>query len=176
VLITAEVRGLENLGQFYDIQTGALLSSSERAVVLGSRIAANENLSVGDRVTVSVPGSSHRSVPVVAVLGPQGFSDPLTADQSVFVPTEQFDDPDYSEAIVRVDPQERSLDQTTASIEAEFNAREHRVFVSQVRQQQEQFEEFFDQINQFLTGLGAVSLVVAAVTVTNTILMSVTER
>jgi putative ABC transport system permease protein len=45
-----------------------------------------------------------------------------------------------------------------------------------LRQQQEQFEEFFDQINQFLIALGAISLVVAAVTITNTILMSVTER
>jgi len=176
VLITAQVKGLENPGQFYEVQSGAFPSESERAVVIGSRIAADENLSVGDRVTVIANDSFTRSFPIAAVLEPKGFSDPLNADRSVFVPIGQFDDPAYSEVIVRVDPREESLDETTADIEEEFNARDRRVFVSQVRQQQEQFEEFFDQINQFLIALGAVSLVVAAVTITNTILMSVTER
>jgi putative ABC transport system permease protein len=94
----------------------------------------------------------------------------------VFIPVGQFDDPQYSEALVRVDPREDSLDEITADIETEFNTRERRVFVSQVQQQQEQFEEFFNQINQFLIALGAISLIVAAVTITNTILMSITER
>jgi putative ABC transport system permease protein len=122
-------------------------------------------------------GSFSRSFRVAGILEGQGFSDPLNADQSVFVPVGQFEDPAFSEAIVRVDPQERSLDAVTSSIESEFNVRgERRVFVSQVREQQEQLETFFDQINQFLIGLGAVSLIVAAVTITNTMLMSITER
>jgi putative ABC transport system permease protein len=175
-VITAQVKGLDDPGQFYDVQSGAFPSGSERAVVLGSRIADQENLSVGDRVTI-LSGSFSRSFRVAGILEGQGFSDPLNADQSVFVPVGQFEDPAFSEAIVRVDPQERSLDAVTSSIESEFNVRgERRVFVSQVREQQEQLETFFDQINQFLIGLGAVSLIVAAVTITNTMLMSITER
>jgi putative ABC transport system permease protein len=175
-VITAQVKGLDDPGQFYDVRSGTFPSGSERAVVVGSRIANQENLSVGDRVTI-LSGSFSRSFRVAGILEGQGFSDPLNADQSVFVPVTQFEDPAFSEAIVRVDPQERSLDAVTSSIESEFNVRgERRVFVSQVREQQEQLETFFDQINQFLIGLGAVSLIVAAVTITNTMLMSITER
>jgi putative ABC transport system permease protein len=95
----------------------------------------------------------------------------------VFVPVSEFDDPEYTEAIVEVNPQEGSLNRTTDRIEAEFNQRgDRRVFVSQIREQRDQFEQFFDQINQFLIGIGTVALLVAAVTITNTVLMSVAER
>lgn len=176
VLITAQVKGIDDPAQFYNLQSGSFPTESERAVVIGSRIAADENLTVGDRITVVINGSFTRSFPIVGILEPKGFSDPLSADRSVFIPVGQFDDPQYSEALVRVDPREDSLDEITADIETEFNTRERRVFVSQVQQQQEQFEEFFNQINQFLIALGAISLIVAAVTITNTILMSITER
>ena len=179
VLITAQVKSLRNPDQFYDLQSGSVPDPSQRAVLIGSRLANDENLSVGDRIAVSVGGENPftRSFTVAGILQSQGFSDPLSADRSVFVPVGQFDDPEYAEALVQVDPRDGSLDETTTAIESEFNVRgDRRVFVSQVRQQREQFENFFDQINQFLIGIGAVSLLVGAVTVTNTILMSVAER
>ena len=177
VLITAQVKGLSDPDRFYDLQAGTYPGPSERAVVLGSRVAADENLSVGDRVTVSVNESFTRSFRVAGVLEPQGFADPLSADSSVFLTVDQFDDPDYAQVVVQVDTRDRSLDAVTERIESEFNARgDRRVVVSQVRQQREQFEAFFEQINQFLIGLGGVSLVVSAVTITNTMLMSVAER
>ena len=40
----------------------------------------------------------------------------------------------------------------------------------------EQFERLFGTLNQFLVGVGAVSLLVAAVTIANTMLMSAIER
>jgi putative ABC transport system permease protein len=110
------------------------------------------------------------------VLAAQGFSDPLNADRSVFLTTGSFDDPAYAEAIVRVDREERSLDAVTERIESAFNGRDRRVFVSQVRRQQERFEAFFERVNQFLIAVGGVSLLVAAVTIANTMLMSIGER
>jgi putative ABC transport system permease protein len=45
-----------------------------------------------------------------------------------------------------------------------------------VQDQRQQFEQFFGTVNQFLIGIGAISLLVAAVTIANTMLMSAIER
>ncbi len=176
VLITAQVKGIDDPGQFYELRAGEFPAPSDRAVVLGSRLAADEGLAVGNRITVVLNGTDARSVRVAGVLAAQGFSDPLNADRSVFLTTGSFDDPAYAEAIVRVDREERSLDAVTERIESAFNGRDRRVFVSQVRRQQERFEAFFERVNQFLIAVGGVSLLVAAVTIANTMLMSIGER
>lgn len=176
VLITARVVSMSDPSRFYELQSGTFPSPSARAVVVGSRVASENDLAVGDRLTVSVEGSFTRSFRVAGVLKGQGFSDPLSADRSVFVPVWQFEDPTYDEALVRVDPQEESLDETVAAVETEFNDRERTVFVSRVSDQRDRLGSTFRQINQFLLGLGAVSLLVAAVTITNTMLMSIAER
>jgi putative ABC transport system permease protein len=175
-LITVQAKAVADPGQFYDLRSGSFPTGSERAVVVGSRVAADEDLAVGDRLTVSVEGSFTRSFRVAGVLEPQGFSDPLSADRTVFVPTAQFDDPEYAEALVRVDAPTGDLDAVEERIDREFNGRERTVYVQQVSEQRSQTEAFFEQINQFLLGIGTVSLVVSAVTITNTMLMSVAER
>ncbi len=175
-LLTVQVRGLGNPGAFYDAQAGEIPANWRRSVIVGSRVAADNDIQPGDRMTVLVNGEFERSFRVVAVLEPQGFADPLSADQAVFVPLAQFDDAEYGQAIVRVDPQVRSIDAAAAGIEAEFNDRRRTVDVSTVQDQRQQFEQFFATVNQFLIGIGAISLLVAAVTIANTMLMSAIER
>lgn len=175
-LPTVQTKGLENPGAFYRARAGEIPDNWRRTVVIGSRVANTNNLGPGDRLTVTVGDEFDRSFRVAAVLEPQGFADPLSADQSVFVPTSQFDDPEYGQAIVRVDPQVRSVDAAAAGIEDEFNQRRRTVDVSTVQGQREQFKQFFATINQFLIGVGAISLLVAAVTIANTMLMSAVER
>ena len=175
-LITVQAKAVANPAQFYDLRSGSFPTGSERAVVVGSRVAADEDLAVGDRLTASVEGSFTRSFRVAGVLESQGFSDPLSADRTVFLPTAQFDDPEYAEALVRVDARDGDLDAVEERIDREFNSRERTVRVQQVSEQRDQTAAFFEQINRFLLGVGAVSLVVSAVTITNTMLMSVAER
>ena len=174
-LFTVQAKSMSDPSRFYELQSGSFPASSTRAVVVGSRVASNNDLAVGDRVTISTD-SFTRSFRVAGILNGQGFSDPLSADRSVFVPVGQFDDPTYDEALVRVDARDGSLDETVAAIEEEFNARDRTVFVSRVSDQRDAREETFQQINLFLLGLGAVSLLVAAVTITNTMLMTIAER
>ncbi|WP_142860489.1 ABC transporter permease [Salinigranum halophilum] len=173
---TARVTGVEDPGAFYDPASGQLPDNWDRTVVVGSRLANEHDIQVGDRVSVRVAGEFDRSFRVVAVLEPQGFTDPLAADQTVFVPLSQFETDAYDEAIVRVDAQSRSIDTVEQQLEAEFNARERRVFVNPVQEQRDQVEQSLETINQFLIGVGGISLLVAAVTIANTMLMSTIER
>lgn len=176
VIPTAQVRSLDSPGRFYTATEGTIPTTWRRSAVVGARLANNNDMAVGDRIDVRIPGQLDRSFRVVAILQPQGFADPLSADRAVFVPLAQFDDPAYDQALVRVDPQVTSIDQTATQIESTLNARDRTVSVSPVREQREQFEQLFGTVNQFLVGIGAISLLVAAVTVMNTMLMTVIER
>lgn len=175
-IVTAQVKGLAEPGSFYDAANGTVPEDPRRSVVVGSRVADENDLGPGDQVTVVVEDEFERSFRVAAVLEPQGFADPLQADRSVFVPLSQFEGFEYDEVIVRVDPETGSVDAASRDIESEFNARRPTVDVSQTQERREQFEQSFRTINQFLIGVGAVSLLVAAVTIANTLLMSAIER
>ncbi|MFB6160065.1 MAG: ABC transporter permease [Haloferacaceae archaeon] len=173
---TANVKGLDDPGRFYDASAGSIPENWRRTVVVGSRVATENDVAVGDRVTVAVDGEFQRQFRVAAVLEAQGFAGPLRADGTVFVPIDQFETETYDEAILRVDPRTGSVDEAKERIEAEFNARERTIHVSPVREQREQFAQSFETINRFLVGVGAISLLVAGVTIANTMLMSVIER
>jgi putative ABC transport system permease protein len=175
-LLTAQVTGLGDPGAFYDAQSGEIPANWRRTVVVGSRIANENDIQPGDRITVVAGDDVDRTFTVAAVLEAQGFADPLNADQTVFVPLSQFDGSEYDSAIVRVDPQTGSIDAAAESIRAEFNAREYTVYVNPVQSQRESFEQLFETLNQFLIGVGTISLLVAAVTIANTMLMSAIER
>ncbi|WP_318568660.1 ABC transporter permease [Salinigranum marinum] len=173
---TARVTGIETPGEFYDPAAGELPDNWRRTVVVGARLANEHDLAVGDRVSVRVDGEFDRSFRVAAILEPQGFSDPLGADQTVFVPLSQFEGDTYDQAIVRVNGRTGSVDETKRRLESEFNDRERRLFVDPVQEQRERVEESFEAINRFLIGVGGLSLLVAAVTIANTMLMSTVER
>jgi putative ABC transport system permease protein len=175
-IVTAQIQGLGTPGAFYDARAGTIPDNWRRSAVVGSRIADTNDIRPGDQVTVSVNGSFERTFRVAAVLEPQGFADPLQADRSVFLPLDQFNGSTYDSAIVSVDARTTSINQAATNLESEFNARERTVDVEKVQEQREQFEELFGTINQFLIGVGSISLLVAAVTIANTMLMSAIER
>jgi putative ABC transport system permease protein len=176
LLFRARVKGLENPGEFYEARNGTMPDNWRRTIVIGARIADQNDLEPGDRLRVNVTDEFDRSFEIAAVLKPQGFSAPLGADRTVFVPASEFESGGYEQAIVRVDTTTGSVDAATQAIEREFNAREQLVRVEQVQEQREQFTEFFGTVNQFLIGVGAISLLVAAVTIANTMLMAAIER
>lgn len=173
---TAQIQGLGTPGAFYDVRAGTIPENWRRSAVVGSRVADTNDIQPGDQVTIAVNGSFDRSFRVAAVLEAQGFADPLQADRSIFLPLDQFNQSTYDSAIVSVDARTTSINRTASSIESEFNARERTVDVQNVQEQREQFEQLFDTINQFLIGVGGISLLVAAVTIANTMLMSAIER
>lgn len=175
-IVTAQIQGLGNPGSFYEAQAGTIPENWRESVVVGSRIAENNDIQPGDQVTVTVNGSFDKSFRVAAVLEPQGFADQLMADRAVFVPLGQFEDPEYDRVIVSVDSRTASIDDAAQGIESEFNTRRRNVDVEKVQEQREQFEQLFGTINQFLIGVGSISLLVAAVTIANTMLMSAIER
>jgi putative ABC transport system permease protein len=176
LLLTVGVSGVQNPGAFYEAREGEMPENFRRAVVVGSRVAEENDVEVGDRMTVAVAGEFERSFRVAAVLQAQGFADPLNADRTVFVPASAFEDPRYGSVILQSTSPSTSIEAESRRVESEFNVRERQVDASPVQEQQQLLEDFFGTVNQFLVGVGAISLLVAAVTIANTMLMSAIER
>ncbi|ELZ94499.1 ABC transporter permease [Haloferax mucosum ATCC BAA-1512] len=175
-IITAQIKGLDDPGTFYETKSGSIPDNWRRSVVIGSRVAENNDIDTGDQLTVVANGSFAGTYQVAAVLEAQGFADQLQADRAVFVPMNQFEDAAYDRVIVSVDSRTGSVEEASESLETEFNARQRNIAVSEVQEQREQFKQLFDTINKFLIGVGSISLLVAAVTIANTMLMSAIER
>jgi len=176
VIITADVKGVENPAAFYEARAGEMPENFRRSAVVGSRIADDNDIEPGDRISVFVAGEFQRSFRVVAVLQPQGFADPLSADGSVFIPSSEFEDPTYGQVILQSTGPTTDIEAESRRVENEFNVRGRNVEATPVQQQRELFSDAFQQINRFLVGVGTISLLVAAVTIANTMLMSAIER
>jgi putative ABC transport system permease protein len=175
-LLTAQVKGMEDPGMLYDVESGEIPPDWRRSVVVGSRVAENGDIEVGDRITVAANGGVDGDYRVVAILESRGFASPLNADRTVFVPLSAFDTEEYGQVILQVDPEVSSVEEETRKIEQRFNDRGPNVDGETVQSQRENFEEAMGTISQFLLAIGAISLLVAAVTIANTMLMSAIER
>jgi len=175
-LLTAQVKGLDDPRMLYEVESGEIPADWRRSVVVGARVAENGDIEVGDRVSVATNGGVDGDFRVVAVLESRGFASPLNADRTVFVPLSAFDTEEYGQVILQVDPQVSSVEAETRKVEQRFNDRGPNVDGETVQSQRENFEEAMGTISQFLLAIGAISLLVAAVTIANTMLMSAIER
>lgn len=172
-IVIVSVTGIDDPSKFYDVRAGEIPENFERSVVIGSTLAEENDIEVGDQIFVSALGKEIR---VAGILESQGNGDPLQADRAVFVPNSEFDRENYDEVIVQANVRVEGIETVADRIESEFNGRRDYVQVTTTQSRKETQEQQFELINQFLIGISAISLLVAAVTIANTMLMSAIER
>lgn len=173
-IVFSTVVGIDDPSLFYETRVGEIPANFDREVVIGSALAEDNGIEVGDTVTVGAGiGEEFR---VVGILQSQGNADPLSADRAVFVPNTQFQQETYDEVIVQANVQAAGIETVAENVESEFNGRRDRVSVTTSQSRKEQQNRQFTLINQFLLGISGISLLVAAVTIANTMLMSAIER
>lgn len=173
-IVFASPTGIDDPSKFYEAKAGEIPENFQRTVVVGSAFADSNDVSVGDKLRVA--GELDSEYRVAAVLEQQGNGDPLGADRAVFVPNAEFDRDTYDQVIVRANVQVAGIDTVAENVRSELNGRRDAVSVTTSQSRKEQQEQQFDLINQFLLGISAISLLVAAVTIANTMLMSAIER
>jgi putative ABC transport system permease protein len=168
------VRGIEDPSAFYETQAGEIPADFQSEVaVVGASFAESNDISTGDMIEIPATGGGRFRV--VGVLNEQG-DDPLSADSSVFVPLSAFDRDEYDQAIVKASIQFTDAETVAESIRTSMNDRDQVVDVTTASNTRDRREQQFQIINQFLIGISAISLLVAAVTIANTMLMSAIER
>ncbi|WP_157533072.1 ABC transporter permease, partial [Haloferax profundi] len=150
--------------------SGELPERHRRGVIVGSGVADELDVDVGR--TVTIEGREYR---VVAVLGESDGFNLLQPDGAVLIPRTAFADESYTQVIVRAESGSQAATVADA-IRASVNAREERVSILELSRIVDRIDQFFGLLNAFLVAIGAVSLVVAGVSILNVMLMSVSER
>ncbi|ELZ33601.1 ABC transporter permease [Halorubrum tebenquichense] len=166
----ATVYGVEEPALAYEAAEGRLPDRHRQGAILGAGIAADLGAGAGD--TVEIAGSQVR---VIAVLVESQTFSPVAPDDAVYLPESAFSADGYAQALVVSDSGEAARVAADA-IREEVNAREERVELFELAALVDEINEFFGLLSTFLLGLGAISLVVAGVSILNVMLMSTVER
>ncbi|OQC66331.1 MAG: macrolide transporter ATP-binding /permease protein [Euryarchaeota archaeon ADurb.Bin009] len=115
----------------------------------------------------------------MGVLEERGMGFDINPDSAIVVPyswySNHYDKDTYDQVIVKV-RDVNDLDAVKEAIEQKMNRRENVVTVMDTRGILKEVFAAVDSITVFLMGIGAVSLIVAGVSILNVMLMSVTER
>jgi len=166
----ATVYGVEEPALAFEAAEGRLPERHRRGAIVGASVA--EELGVGAGDTVEIAGSQVR---VVAVLVESQTFSPVAPDDAVFLPESAFSADGYGQALVVAESGEAARAAADA-IREEVNAREERVDLFELAAIVDEINDFFGLLSTFLLGLGAISLVVAGVSILNVMLMSTVER
>ncbi|MFC7077218.1 ABC transporter permease [Haloarcula halophila] len=166
----ATVYGLSDPGAFVAADDGQIPETWRSGAAVGPELAQTLDVGVGDSVTID--GESYR---VIAVLEPSGRSSLVGTDNAVVVPQAQVETDGYQSAIIRADSPEAAFE-TADALDAELNGRKEIYAVQDAEQAIERFNQQMAQIDTFLLGVGGVSMLVAAVSILNVMLMSTIER
>jgi len=174
--------GVTDPQSLYEVRRGSIPGNWRKGALVGQTFAERNDLEPGNKLELSRAttrdGQQVRiteTYRVQAVLADEGQAAPARPNDAVVLPVEQFDTEGYSQVIVRTDGATEA-NATAMAIREEFNGREEVVTVFERADVSEQIDQAFAQINLFLIGIGAISLVVAGVSITNVMLMSVIER
>jgi len=165
-----EARGL------WYLESGKWPTGTRDEVVVGYRFADRNSVRVGSRLYMS--GESYRIVGVIEEQ--EGTSNMMVnPNNAVVMSSDLFDsimDIDgYSYIILRV-KNISELSQAEEYLESRLNKREDTTNIMVMSDMIESFESVFGMMALVLTAIGAISLVVAGISILNVMLMSVLER
>jgi putative ABC transport system permease protein len=159
------------------IEAGAYPKDTGSGCVIGKTLAENSKdtgLKLGARATIG-----NETLRVVGVLEERGMGFDINPDSAIVVPyswySNHYGKDTYDQVIVKV-RDVNDLDAVKEAIEQKMNRRENVVTVMDTRGILKEVFAAVDSITVFLMGIGAVSLIVAGVSILNVMLMSVTER
>jgi putative ABC transport system permease protein len=164
------VYGMENPGVLYEAESGRVPDRLNRDAVVGSALAERFNLEAGN--TITVENSTFR---VAAVLEEQGGISLISPNNAIILPPGTFDQRGFDQVVVSSDSG-TVANETATEIREELNRREDRVSIFELSSITEGINQFFGILNAFLIGVGSISLIVAAVSILNVMLMSTVER
>ncbi|QZP36443.1 ABC transporter permease [Halobaculum magnesiiphilum] len=179
---SATVYGVGEPSTLYEVREGSIPPNWRNGVLVGSTLADRYDLRPGSKVTlrrtVTEDGETVRRTEeyrVTAVLAQAGQADIANPNEAFVLPPDEFDDDAFAQVIVRAEDA-TAANETAMQIKRTFNGRRQLVSVFERGDVAEQIDEAFRLINLFLVGIGAISLVVAGVSIANVMLMSAIER
>jgi len=164
----------EDISKLMETVDGQFLKQGSLNCLVGSRLADNHKLRVGERAVLK-----NQKPRIVGILDERGIGFDISPDNALIVSDKMFssiyDSSGYNSVIVTVERIE-DVEEVRGEIEDRLNKKEEVVMVMELKQIVEGIKELFNTISIFLLGIGAISLVVAGVSILNVMMMSTVER
>lgn len=173
----ASVYGMDpqDIPSLLEIDRGQYLRGSS-GVMVGSKLAKDNNLTVGSRLLI---GEIESGVRIVGILKERGMGFDINPDYAIITSDtwyrDFYDTKGHDMAIIKV-TDITDIDRIKTSIENQLNKRETEVDVYETRMILDSITETFGQITLFTMAIGGISLIVAGVSIFNVMMMSVMER
>ncbi len=163
-----------------DITDGSYLKGTSGAIV-GSELQDQYDLHIGSRIKIGDPdeGTQH-VVRVVGFAAEKGMSMALNPDNAIIVDAKLFVDwyggeNEYDQVLVIVSDI-NTVNTVGNEIEEQLNRKEEKVRVRDSSSMLQNITSTLSTLTSFVTAIGAISLLVAATSIFNVMMMSVTER
>ncbi|NYT05448.1 MAG: ABC transporter permease, partial [Methanomicrobiales archaeon] len=178
----ATIYGLDSavIPEILTLADGAFPKSTS-AVLIGPSLAERWDLKIGSRLEIGDPDEgATTTVRVVGILEERGMSMDLSTDSAIIGTEKLFigiygTEGEYSQVNIVLDDL-NDADAATAEIEEEMNKKEDTVTVSDSSRMMETITETLGTMTTFVMAIAGISLLVAAVSIFNVMMMSVTER
>ncbi len=151
-------------------------------VLVGSTIAENFNLNIGTRIKIGDPNMPDRpTVRVSGILAARGFaSDGVGTDNAIVASdqwyTSQFGGKDVYDQVNVIVKNVDTISDIEAAIDKKVNRNSQVVRIADASQRLSSITSTLGTITTFILAIGGISLVVAAVSIFNVMMMSVNER
>ena len=171
-----------DIPKFLTIDAGSDLNGGNNALV-GATIASNFNIVVGSSIKIgqNCATISRPVVRVAGILAARGIaSDNVNADNAIIVSdqwyTDHFGNKDVYDQVNVILQNIDTINQTEAAIDKKVNRNSDVIRVSDASSRLSSITNTLGTITTFIMAIGGISLVVAAVSIFNVMMMSVKER
>jgi putative ABC transport system permease protein len=164
----------EDIPKLLEKEEGQFLKHGSLDCLVGSRVADDYELRVGERATLRT-----QKPRIVGILKERGVGFDINPDNAIIISDKLFsalyNSSGYNLVIVKVAKVEE-VEETRKEIEDRLNKKEQVVVVMEMKMIVEGIKNLFNMISLFLMGIGSISLVVAGVSILNVMMMSTVER
>lgn len=180
----ATIYGLrdEDMATVLTVEEGALPKTTS-SVVVGPSFAERHGLTIGSRITIGDEDDDEavvQKVRVVGILEEKGMSMDMNTDNAIVMPEKTFigmfgGESEYDQVNVILNDI-NDADAATEAIEDQLNRKEDEVTVQDSSRMMESITSTVGTLTTFVMAIAGISLLVAATSIFNVMMMSVTER
>ena len=174
---STQIYGLEvsDMREVLDNLTAGGYPSSDNSVLIGSSFAADNDFSVGSSFSVA-----NNTVKVSGIIAARGMTMDLSTDSAVVMTKDKYESmfgakDEYNQVNIVLD----NIDDASAvtdEINTQLNRREETVRVQDSSRMASMISSSVTTITSFASLIAGISLLVAAISIFNIMMMSVTER
>lgn len=170
-----------DITKFLTLDEGDNMRGANDALV-GSTIASNFNLKIGSRIKIGQKDEESRPVVRVSgILAARGFaSDGINTDNAIIVPdtwyTDHYGDKDVYGQVNVIVKNVDTISDVEAAIDDKVNRKTQVIRIQDASSRLTSITATLGTITTFILAIGGISLVVAAVSIFNVMMMSVNER